>query len=172
MAAVFERGALEISELGVFVPISYENIRPGGHEFASIPENSVDLVTVLQVSSLSAAPLSKIACLSHPVLRVSITCLRTSASFSLAFVNVPVLRTGRIMAFLAGVRRILRAGGCLIIREHDLDEEGRLLPLLDCAHMVFNAATAVPLSEERKEIRGFRPISQWRAIRTSFSNWT
>lgn len=70
----------------------------------------------------------------------------------------------KIMDFLAAVHRVLRPGGLFIVREHDLDEQSSLLPMLDCAHMVFNAATGVAVSAERDEIRGFRPLLQWREI--------
>lgn len=70
----------------------------------------------------------------------------------------------RIMSFLAAVRRVLRPGGLFIVREHDLDAEGKLTPMLDCAHMVFNALTGVPANLERDEIRGFRPVLQWRQV--------
>ena len=49
----------------------------------------------------------------------------------------------------------------MIIREHDLDDDNYLLPMLDCAHMVFNAGTGVSAKAEREEIRGFRPVHEW-----------
>ncbi len=68
--------------------------------------------------------------------------------------------------FLAAVYRVLRPGALFIIREHDLDthKHPHLLPMLDCAHMVFNAGTGVPLQMERDEIRGFRSNAEWRVI--------
>lgn len=70
----------------------------------------------------------------------------------------------KIPCFLALVHRILAPGGIFITREHDLDPDKKLLPMLDCAHMVFNALTGVPSKEERKEIRGFRSVLEWRQI--------
>jgi SAM-dependent methyltransferase len=66
--------------------------------------------------------------------------------------------------FLDSVHRILRPGAVFIIREHDLDSEGYLLPMIDCAHMVFNAVTGVSLQLEKSEIRGFRSVLEWRQI--------
>lgn len=104
--------------------------------------------------------------------------------------------------------RILRPGGLFIIREHDLDflsaqnndkavrgtrNESSffgfltllkyLMPMLDCAHMVFNAGmidkhverqratysvtflgTGVSIAAEKDEIRAFRSNLQWRQI--------
>jgi FAD/FMN-containing dehydrogenase/SAM-dependent methyltransferase len=71
----------------------------------------------------------------------------------------------QVPAFLAAVRRVLRPGGVFILREHDLDSPAcALLPMLDCAHMVFNAATGVSLITERQELRCFRPLEAWREI--------
>jgi len=67
-----------------------------------------------------------------------------------------------ILPFLKGVFRILRPGGFFIVREHDASKE--LLSTLDCAHMIFNALTNVSFSSELHEIRGFRPILEWRRI--------
>ncbi|KYQ88882.1 hypothetical protein DLAC_10691 [Tieghemostelium lacteum] len=70
----------------------------------------------------------------------------------------------QIIQFLQGVHRILRPGGCFITREHNLDENRHLMPMLDCAHMVFNALTGVQAPSERDEIRGFRSLLDWRKI--------
>jgi hypothetical protein len=71
---------------------------------------------------------------------------------------------GQVPNLLAAVRRVLRPGGVFIIREHDLDKECHLLPMLDCAHMVFNAVTGVRVEIERQELRCFRPLAHWREI--------
>ncbi|KAF2073892.1 hypothetical protein CYY_004780 [Polysphondylium violaceum] len=70
----------------------------------------------------------------------------------------------QIIQFLESVYRILRPGGCFITREHDLDKDRKLIPMLDCAHMVFNALTGISAPLERDEIRGFRSLSDWRLI--------
>jgi SAM-dependent methyltransferase len=55
----------------------------------------------------------------------------------------------QLPGFLAEVARVLRPGGVFIIREHALDApDARLLPMLDCAHMIFNAITGVPALDE------------------------
>lgn len=69
-----------------------------------------------------------------------------------------------IQSFLSIIYRILKPGGLFIVREHDLDENLTLLPMLDCAHMVFNAGTNVSLENEKNEIRGFRSVLEWRKI--------
>jgi FAD/FMN-containing dehydrogenase/SAM-dependent methyltransferase len=74
------------------------------------------------------------------------------------------LPPAQVHDFLKSVHRILRPGGLFITREHDLDEEKTLMPMLDCAHMVFNALTGVPAKDERTEIRGFRSVLEWRLL--------
>lgn len=73
------------------------------------------------------------------------------------------LRPEQLPRFLDAVTRVLRPGGLFIVREHDMSDE-RLRPMLDCAHMVFNAVFGVAPAAERTEIRGFRPLLEWRAI--------
>ena len=68
----------------------------------------------------------------------------------------------KIMELLTEIYRILRPNGLFIVREHDAVPE--LYPMLYLAHSVFNAVTGVPLNDEMKEIRAFRPILEWREI--------
>ena len=63
--------------------------------------------------------------------------------------------------FLKMIYRILRPNGLFLFREHHAHEG--LKPLLDVAHMVFNAVTRVDYQAEIKEIRAFRTIEQWRS---------
>jgi FAD/FMN-containing dehydrogenase/SAM-dependent methyltransferase len=74
------------------------------------------------------------------------------------------LPPAQVKDFLTSVHRILRPGGIFITREHDLDEKKELMPMLDCAHMVFNALTGVAPPLERSEIRGFRSVMEWRTL--------
>ncbi|KAL6051450.1 Accessory Sec system protein Asp3 [Balamuthia mandrillaris] len=72
----------------------------------------------------------------------------------------------QLVPFLRSIYRVLRPGGLFIVREHDCDEERhpRLLPMLDVAHMVFNAVTGVSPQMERSERRAFRSVLQWREV--------
>lgn len=74
------------------------------------------------------------------------------------------LPPAQIKDFLISVHRILKPGGLFITREHALDDAKTLMPMLDCAHMVFNALTGVTPPLERGELRGFRSILEWRTI--------
>ena len=67
-----------------------------------------------------------------------------------------------LIQFLTEVHRVLRPGGLFIVREHDATET--LIPVLDLAHSIFNVVTGVSVTQEREEIRAFRPILEWRKI--------
>jgi SAM-dependent methyltransferase len=56
----------------------------------------------------------------------------------------------RLMGFLADMRRALRPGGLLIVREHNAEDH--LVPMCDLAHWVFNAVTGVSCEEEAREV--------------------
>ncbi|CUE70093.1 FAD-linked oxidase, putative, partial [Bodo saltans] len=68
----------------------------------------------------------------------------------------------RLADFLREVHRVLRPGGLFIFREHNA--ESHLIPMLEMAHSVFNALTGVLPLDEKKEIRAFRPVLEWRAL--------
>ena len=67
-----------------------------------------------------------------------------------------------LMSFLADVVRVLRPGGMFIVREHDATDE--LIPVCNATYWGFNAVTGVSAADERKEIRAFRPIAEWRKV--------
>lgn len=60
-------------------------------------------------------------------------------------------------AFIRSVQRVLRPGGRLILRDHnvDSDEMNRMVAL---AHDVFNMGLDVPWEENRREIRNFTSL--------------
>ena len=72
------------------------------------------------------------------------------------------LPQSKLVAFLREVHRILRPSGLFLVREHDASPE--LIPMLDLAHSIFNVLTGVSTSDERTEIRAFRPILAWRSL--------
>jgi SAM-dependent methyltransferase len=77
----------------------------------------------------------------------------------------------RLLPFLREVLRILRPGGVFIFREHDVNLDrhdsqkwGCPLEMVDMAHSIFNAVTGASTADERREVRAFRPLSEWREI--------
>lgn len=70
----------------------------------------------------------------------------------------------KLIAFLEEMIRILRPGGLFIIREHDAGKKTAQIPMLDAAHLIFNLLTDVKPQDEKREIRAFRSILEWREI--------
>lgn len=74
-------------------------------------------------------------------------------------------------ALLLEIYRVLRPGGLLLVRDHDLSggdpqqpHGAALLPTVDAAHIVFNAVTGVSPAAEASEVRTFRSLLDWRAV--------
>lgn len=63
-------------------------------------------------------------------------------------------------AFVGSLRRVLRPGGMLLIREHDARDE-TMQRLVALAHDVFNAGTFVPWEGNAAEVRRFRSVEGW-----------
>jgi len=61
--------------------------------------------------------------------------------------------------FVLSVRRVLRPGGKLLLRDHDVDsaEMNRMVAL---AHDVFNMGLGLPWEQNQREIRNFTSIAQ------------
>lgn len=72
------------------------------------------------------------------------------------------IRPEQLPTLLAFVKRVLRPGGLFIVREHDA--KPALVPILDLAHAIFNAVLGVSPEAESRELRGFRPLKQWRKV--------
>lgn len=62
-------------------------------------------------------------------------------------------------AFVLSVRRVLRPGGKLLLRDHDVDsaDMNRMVAL---AHDVFNMGLGLPWEQNQREIRNFTSIAQ------------
>ncbi|CAF0816288.1 unnamed protein product [Adineta ricciae] len=84
-----------------------------------------------------------------------------SVDLVVCYMGLHHLPQDQLNVYLQMVYRILRPNGLFLFREHHAYEE--LKPLLDVAHMVFNAVTRVDYESEINEIRAFRTIEQWRS---------
>ena len=66
----------------------------------------------------------------------------------------------KLDAFVASIARVLRPGGTLVLRDHDVTS-----PAMDSfvalAHTVFNAGLGVPWEVNKQERRHFAPIAAW-----------
>lgn len=70
---------------------------------------------------------------------------------------------GPLEPFVASIRRVLRPGGLLVLREHDVDDEPSHA-LVALAHDVFNVGVALSWSENAAQIRRFRSLEGWTAL--------
>ena len=73
----------------------------------------------------------------------------------------------KLQAFVDSIRRVLRPGGTLVLRDHDVTN-----PTMDAfvalAHTVFNAGLRVPWEVNKQERRHFAPLADWsRRLRAS-----
>ena len=68
----------------------------------------------------------------------------------------------KLIKFLTMIYDFLKPNGLFIIKEHNGYDD--LIPLLNCAHNIFNATTGISIDTEEKEVRYFRPIAEWRKI--------
>jgi FAD/FMN-containing dehydrogenase len=66
----------------------------------------------------------------------------------------------RLDAFIASLQRVLRPGGLLVLRDHDVADDD-MRALVGLAHAVFNAGLGVPWETNAKELRHFRTVAEW-----------
>lgn len=61
-------------------------------------------------------------------------------------------------AFIRSVVRVIRPGGCLILRDHDVDSD-EMNHMVALAHDVFNMGLVVPWETNQREIRNFTSVA-------------
>ncbi len=66
----------------------------------------------------------------------------------------------RLDAFIASLRRVMRPGGLLVLRDHDVTDD-YMRALVSLAHAVFNAGLGAPWETNARELRHFRTIDAW-----------
>jgi hypothetical protein len=62
---------------------------------------------------------------------------------------------------MRSIRRILRPGGIFVLRDHDVTTP-EMETFVSLAHTVFNAGLGVPWETNRRELRHFAPVAEWR----------
>lgn len=63
----------------------------------------------------------------------------------------------KLEGFVAAIHRILRPGGRMVVRDHDVDGE-RMDAVVGLAHDVFNAGVGISWDENAAQIRNFRSL--------------
>jgi FAD/FMN-containing dehydrogenase/SAM-dependent methyltransferase len=66
----------------------------------------------------------------------------------------------RLEPFVASIHRVLRPGGVLILRDHDVTTP-QMFSFVSLAHTVFNAGLGLPWEENARELRHFVSIAEW-----------
>ncbi len=68
----------------------------------------------------------------------------------------------KLAPFVASLRRVLRPGGRMLVRDHDVDSK-KQDTLTALAHDVFNAGLLIPWKETERQVRLFRSLRDWTA---------
>jgi SAM-dependent methyltransferase len=68
----------------------------------------------------------------------------------------------KLAPFVASLRRALRPGGRMLVRDHDVDSHKQDV-LTALAHDVFNAGLLLPWEENARQLRLFRSLRDWTA---------
>jgi len=76
------------------------------------------------------------------------------------YVGLHHMTEAKLTPFLASVARVLRPGGCFIVRDHDVTTEP-MRALVSLAHTVFNAGLGDSWETNVGELRFFEPVSTW-----------
>jgi FAD/FMN-containing dehydrogenase/SAM-dependent methyltransferase len=66
----------------------------------------------------------------------------------------------KLEAFVASIRRVLRPGGTLILRDHDVTTP-EMFTFVSLAHSVFNAGLGIAWEENARELRHFASVREW-----------
>lgn len=120
------------------------------------PSNSpADIVERGQLSKLgSYVPLNNYAPFSESDI--------ASGSMELVscYIGLHHIELERLPAFIASIQRILKPGGMLILRDHDVTSP-EMHAFVALAHAVFNAGLGVPWETNREELRHFTSVAEW-----------
>jgi len=76
------------------------------------------------------------------------------------FIGLHHIAPERLSPFVASFARVLRPGGRMILRDHDV-RTPEMFRFVALAHAVFNAGLGVPWQENVREPRHFAPIDHW-----------
>ena len=68
----------------------------------------------------------------------------------------------KLAPFVASLRRVLRPGGRMLVRDHDVDS-AKQDTLTALAHDVFNAGLLIPWADTARQVRLFRSLRDWTA---------
>lgn len=83
-----------------------------------------------------------------------------SLDLVLNFIGFHHAPAAKLAPFVASLRRVLRPGGRMLVRDHDVDSK-KQDTLTALAHDVFNAGLLIPWEETARQVRLFRSLRDW-----------
>jgi hypothetical protein len=83
-----------------------------------------------------------------------------SVDVASVFIGLHHIAPQKLPAFMASLARILRPGGMLILRDHDVKTPA-MFHFVSLVHAVFNAGLGVPWDVNQKELRFFVSVDEW-----------
>ncbi len=76
------------------------------------------------------------------------------------YIGLHHMTVERLEPFLQSIARVLRPGGRLIVRDHDVRDES-MRAMVSLAHTVFNAGLGESWETNQAELRFFEPVQTW-----------
>ena len=76
------------------------------------------------------------------------------------YIGLHHIELDRLTPFIASIHRIIKPGGMLILRDHDVTSPA-MHAFVALAHAVFNAGLGVPWAVNRQELRHFTSVAEW-----------
>ena len=76
------------------------------------------------------------------------------------YIGLHHIEPAKLDPFVASIRRMLRPGGMLILRDHDVTTP-EMFTFVSLAHTVFNAGLGLPWETNRQELRYFVSVAEW-----------
>lgn len=86
----------------------------------------------------------------------------SSLDLVVVFIGFHHAPAAKLAPFVASLRRVLRPGGRMLVRDHDVDSRKQEV-LTALAHDVFNAGLLIPWEETARQVRLFRSVRGWTA---------
>ncbi len=84
-----------------------------------------------------------------------------------SFIGLHHCPLDRLEGFVTSVRRVLRPGGTLLLREHDVADD-TMDAFVALAHDVFNAGVGITWEDNREQVRHFRSVNDWQSTLTAW----
>jgi len=84
----------------------------------------------------------------------------SSVDLVTCFIGFHHCPTENLTGFVKSIHRILRPGGSLILRDHDV-RSPEMATFVSLVHTVFNLGLNVPWEKNQAEFRSFKSVDQW-----------